>query len=152
MDKKNIKLIKIFVSNKKFSDNFSGNLVIFCSDERFIKATLEFLHRCLRVKNYDLMAVPGGPVFIINKEKCLVDRLKLLVDKHNISNIIIFSHSDCGYYKQCHKDLNSNLLSKRQIEDIRKIKLQLEKLFPDVMVKSFYVIVNKRKFLFQFIN
>ncbi len=98
------------------------------------------------------MVIPGGPVFIINKEKCLLDRLKLLVDTHKISNIILFSHLDCGYYKNRYKNLNSNLLLKQQVEDIKKSQLQLTKMFPQIIVKSFRISINKKKVVFKSIN
>ena len=122
---------------------FSGKLAIFCSDERFIKAVMEFLNKNLNIKLCDLMVVPGGPEFVINKKNILHDRLKLLVNAHKISNIILFSHADCKFYKNKYKLLNSKMLYKQQIKDINKCRQQINKMFPRIIVKSFYISYNK---------
>ena len=44
-------------------NKFSGTLAVFCSDERFVKKTLEFAYKSFGIRNCDLMSVPGGPVF-----------------------------------------------------------------------------------------
>ena len=124
-------------------NKFSGKLAIYCSDERFVKATSVYLNKSLGVKRCDLLVVPGGAVFIVNKEKSLVDRLRLLVEAHKISSIILFAHVDCGYYKDRYKNSSSNVLMKKQVEDIKKCQLQLNKMFPQVVVKSFYVGVKE---------
>ena len=45
------------------------------------------------------MVLPGGPVFIVNDESNLLERLGILIKAHKIKQIILISHSDCGYYK-----------------------------------------------------
>lgn len=135
-----------------FKNKFSGKLAVFCSDERFIKATQSFLNKSLDIKQCDLMVVPGGPVFIINKEKNLLDRLKLLVNAHRITDIIIFTHFDCGYYKNCFKGLDSSLLLEKQVTDIRKCQLQLKRMFPKKTIKSYCASINKKKIIFESIK
>jgi hypothetical protein len=44
----------------KDDDFFSGRLVIFCSDERFVTANLEFLKNHLKIERINLMVLPGG--------------------------------------------------------------------------------------------
>ena len=62
-------------------NKFSGTLAVFCSDERFVKRTMEFAYKSLGTSICDMIAVPGGPVFIADKEKSLLDGLKFLVKK-----------------------------------------------------------------------
>jgi len=76
-----------FRSWTAWRDEFSGNLAVFCSDERFVAATLEFLRRELNMERCDLMVVAGGPAFIAQDEPNLMERLKLLI------NAIAFSAS-----------------------------------------------------------
>jgi len=113
---------------------------------------LEFLNKRLNIKHCDLMVIPGGPVFIINKERNLLNRLKLLVSIHKISYIILFSHSDCGFYKNKYQISNSNMLLKQQVKDIKNCQLQLNKMFPQIIVKSFYVSYDKKKISFKHIK
>jgi hypothetical protein len=40
---------------------------------------MAFLKNSLEIQTSDLMALPGGPVFIINDEPDLMERLKILV-------------------------------------------------------------------------
>ncbi|MCS7192925.1 MAG: hypothetical protein NZ937_08090, partial [Armatimonadetes bacterium] len=78
-----------FKSWVTWSDEFSGNLAIFCSDERFAAATLEFLRRHLEIDRCDLMVVAGGPAFITQNETALMERLELLLKAHEIKQVII---------------------------------------------------------------
>ena len=110
----------------KQKNKFSGKLAIFCSDERFVKKTMEFASKVLGTRNCDLMASPGGPVFILNKDKNLLDGLKLLVEKHAIKKIALFAHYDCGYYKNKYKKFDEKELLKKQVEDVKYKFAQLK--------------------------
>ncbi len=105
---------------RKFVNVFSGNLAIFCSDERFVEATIDFLKEDLEIKTCDLVVVAGGPVFIAQKESSLIERLELLINFHQIKKIILISHENCGYYKHFYPELSSQNLEKFQVEDLRK--------------------------------
>jgi carbonic anhydrase len=87
------------INSFKINNNFSGNLAVFCSDERFIESNLAFLRNSLKIKQSDLFSIPGGVAFIAKNESNLLDRLGILVEAHSITQIILISHSDCGYYK-----------------------------------------------------
>lgn len=136
---------------KKFKNAFKGNLTIFCSDERFVPATLEFLSTNLRIKSLttDLLVLPGGPYFIVKKEKNLVDRLRLLIEAHKIKRLFIFTHADCGYYKKKYGEASPEKISKTQFKDIAKAAKILKKMYPDLKVVCFYANVKEGKIVFQ---
>lgn len=105
---------------------FSGNLVIFCSDERFVFATIEFLKRDRGVTRFDLMAVAGGPLFLKEGEKNLLERYELLLKVHRIQNLYLFAHQDCGYYRSLYPELGQEKLLEKEQDDLRAIKESLQ--------------------------
>ena len=129
----------------EFSGHFSGRLVIFCSDESFIKANMAFLKNSLEIQGSDLMVLPGGPVFIINDEPDLMERLKILVDAHKIKKIILISHSDCSYYKKNFDDFSEEDILEKQMDDNQKAINKLGKLFKDISVQAFHAGINNSK-------
>ncbi len=114
-----------------FKDNvcFSEKLAIFCSDERFIEANLAFLKNYLKIKRSNLIVLPGGPEFIVNIGFNLLERLKILVNARQIKQIILISHSDCGYYNIKFHDSSKEEIFKKQLNDIQKAIQKLEKIF-----------------------
>ncbi len=88
-----------------FNDSFSGNMAVFCSDERFAGATLSFLENIFGNNRFDLVSVPGGPAFISKDEPVLMKHIELLIEEHKILNVILISHEDCGYYKKNYKSM-----------------------------------------------
>jgi carbonic anhydrase len=127
--------------------NFSKNLAIFCSDERFTKASINFLKTKLKIKVCDLFVVPGGVAFLINRERNLIHRLSLLTKLHNIKQIVIISHSDCGYYKT--QFCNINYVEQKQINDLKQSVKILKKMFCNVSVKTFFVKHKNSKIIFK---
>ncbi|MFC2159447.1 carbonic anhydrase [Actinomycetota bacterium] len=129
----------------EFNGHFSGRLAIFCSDERFIEANLAFLKNSLKIQTGDLMVLPGGPVFIINDEPDLMERLRILIEAHKIKQVVLISHSDCSYYKKKLKDLSEKDILEKQMDDIQKAINKLEKLFKDISVHVFHTEIKNSK-------
>ncbi len=134
-------------NNFKIDNAFSGNLAIFCSDERFIESTLSFLENSLKINKSDLLSIPGGIAFIPRNESSLIDRLKILVNTHNINQMILIAHSDCGYYKIILKNSSEEKILKRQVDDIQKSVHKLKKLFSGILIKAFYAQVDNSKII-----
>lgn len=132
---------------RKFNDTFSGNLAIFCSDERFVKATFEFLEEDLQVKTCDLLVIAGGPIFITQGEQNLIERLELLLNSHNIKTVLLISHENCGYYKHLYPNLSPLELKNLQFEDLKKaLKFLKEK---NIEGKAFFAYVEGDQILFK---
>jgi len=122
----------------KTTNHFSGILAIFCSDERFVEANLTFLRSSLKIKQCDLITIPGGSAFIVNNELNLLERLRILVEAHNIKQIILISHYDCGYYKKSIGNSSEEKILNKQMSDIRESVYIIKKIFKDISVKGFY--------------
>lgn len=123
----------------KINNHFSGILAIFCSDERFVEINLKFLRNSLKIKQFDLITIPGGPAFLVNNELNLLERLRILVEAHGIKQIILISHYDCGYYKKSIGDSSEEKILNKQMSDIRESLHIIKKIFKDISVKGFYV-------------
>lgn len=124
-------------------DECSGNLAVFCSDERFASATFGLLRRRLNIERCDLIVVAGGVAFIPQMEQLLIERLKLLVKAHKIKQVALISHEDCGYYKQ--RWLNN--LKERQWDDLKEtVHLLRQK---GIQAKAFFAFVENAKVVFE---
>ncbi len=136
-----------FRSWATWKDEFSGKLAIFCSDERFVMATLEFLRRHLDIDRCDLMVVAGGPAFIPQSETALMERLDLLLKAHEIKQVILIAHDDCGYYKHRHRSLPPQMLKEKQQEDL----LAALKVFQakGIQAKAFFAFVESGDIVFE---
>ncbi|GBC99176.1 hypothetical protein HRbin17_01697 [bacterium HR17] len=133
-----------FQSRTPWRDEFSGNLAVFCSDERFALATLEFLQRALGMERCDLMVVAGGPAFIAQDEPNLMERLHLLVEAHNVRRIVLVMHADCGYYKSHYGDD----APEQQRRDLQRSVSQLRRRWRDMTVRGFVASVRDGDIVF----
>ncbi|MEN3013536.1 MAG: carbonic anhydrase [Endomicrobiia bacterium] len=136
---------KTLVNGKNFINKFPKNLVILCSDGRFVNQTMDFVEKKLKIEKKDLMVLPGSVVFLRLKEKNLINRLKLLIEKHNINRIIVFSHTDCGFYKETFKT-DPEKIKNIQIEDLNFFKSNIQNLYKNnIKVETYYVDLQENK-------
>ena len=116
-------------------------LVVHCSDYRFRQAFHAFIETALGIKHYDLIAVPGGPQFLV-----ALDYLpkfawagnrwtKFLVEAHGLKRVVLIAHQDCGWYKHVHG--SHAAMEARQREDLRHARDQLRQLLPGVSVETY---------------
>jgi len=136
-----------FRSWATWKDEFSGNLAVFCSDERFVAATLEFLRRHLDIDRCDLMVVAGGPAFIPQNEAALMERLDLLIKAHEIKQVIIVAHEDCGYYKHRHRELQPEALERKQRDDLLAARKMLQA--KGIQARAFFAFVEDGDIVFE---
>ncbi len=139
--------VERFRSWVTWKDEFSGKLAIFCSDERFVMATLEFLRRHLDIDRCDLMVVAGGPVFIPQNETALMERLDLLLKSHKIKEVILIAHDDCGYYKHRHKGHSPQMLKEKQREDLMAALKAFQA--RGIQAKAFFAFVDSGDVVFE---
>jgi hypothetical protein len=128
-----------------YNDKFSKRLAIFCSDERFIRPTIAFLEKSLEITSCDIMVLPGGPEFIAKGSVGIIKRLELLTDAHNIQEIILISHEDCGYYKRIFKNDHPDSLYERQVTDMNTAIKVLKASFPNTAIKGYYCKIKDKK-------
>lgn len=120
--------------HQTFVHSFSGNLALFCSDERFVDATMEFLKHGCGLSRCDLLVTPGGPAFIAEKNELLLHRLRFLAEHHHLKRLVLVAHEDCGHYKIREKKLTPDELKKKQREETMASAERMRNEFPGVIV------------------
>src|SRR2546421_3588237 len=75
-----------------------GALALYCSDGRWGEAFDEFCHKCLHIPRYDRWVVPGGPVWLLPRERTRDfhqterEQLDFLVRVHGLERIVLITH------------------------------------------------------------
>jgi hypothetical protein len=132
-----------------FTENLSRNLAVFCSDERFIDASMAFLKNTLYLKKFDLIVTAGGPAFITADVPVLMGNLSLLKEVHNISTLVLISHEDCKYYAKKFGNIGGNETIKCQQKDLQDAKQKLLKLYPGLRVEIYFARIAGSKIIFE---
>lgn len=82
----------------------TDTLIICCSAYDVNPYFVEFLREGLNVKDYDVIAIPGGiqllTVFqlIPKAANVLMKFVNFLVKRHQIKRLILIGHQECGWY------------------------------------------------------
>ncbi len=143
----------VYISEKPLVEQESSVLVICCSSNLFLPYTQEFLEKQLGLGpgRYDLLAVPGGPQFLLLTEYLpkfawVGQRwVKFLVERHRLRRVIAISHEDCAWYSEerlvpqfLQKFGVGRSLKERQREDLREIVQALRTLGLPISVEAYY--------------
>lgn len=143
----------VYISEAPFVEEESSVLVICCSSNAFLPYTQEFVERALGLGpgRYDLLAVPGGPQFLLLTEYLpkfawVGHRwVKFLVERHRLKRVIVISHEDCAWYSDerfipqiLQKFGVGRSLKERQREDLKEIVQALRNLGLPISVEAYY--------------
>jgi hypothetical protein len=142
----------LYTSQAPFVEPESAVLVISCSSNAFLPYTQEFLekHLGLGPGAYDLLAVPGGPQFLLLTEYLpkfawVGHRwVKFLVERHRLKRVIAIAHEDCAWYgaeqfvPQFLQKFAASSLKERQREDLRQIVQALRALGLPITIEAYY--------------
>jgi hypothetical protein len=132
-----------------FTEDLSGNLAVFCSDERFVDASLSFLKNTLNLKKFDLIVTAGGPAFINADVPALMGNLSLLKEEHKLSAVVLISHEDCKYYVKKYASADSGEIIKCQQKDLQDAKQKVLKLYPGLKVEIYFARITGSKIIFE---
>ena len=121
-------------------------LLVHCSDHRLAPACRSFAEKVLKIEDYDLLSVPGGPQFL-----CAVEYLpkfnwagrrwlNFLFEGHGVSHIILIAHQDCGWYRNLHGNRQEH--EERQKEDLRRARADLLEYLPSLRVETYYASIE----------
>lgn len=142
-----------YTSQAPLAEHESTVLVICCSSHVFLPSTQEFVEKGLELEpgRYDLLAVPGGPQFLLLTEYLpkfawVGHRwVKFLVERHQLKRVIVISHEDCAWYSEerfvpqfLQKFGVGRSLKERQREDLREIIQALRALGLPISVEAYY--------------
>ena len=128
-------------------------LVIHCSAYDIRPYFTEFVDNHLKLKEYDLLALPGGVqiltfAHILPKVRGFFQRIvEFLIKHHDIKKIVILGHEDCAWYKDyrfgpIHLDLKS-----RQLTDLKEVATNLNQVM-GVVVEIYFANIHDGKVTF----
>ncbi len=132
-----IKIEKEFsIPEGRMKRHRSDAYIISCIDPRFSSSIWEFVSE-KHLNNFDsFLSVPGGAKVLARdtekREEVKKDILKA-IELHNISNIYLFVHTECGEYSISDLEKERNA----QIEDLLAARDFLLSFAPDVLIFCF---------------
>jgi carbonic anhydrase len=120
-------------------------LLLSCMDYRFIQSTADLLERLEYEKAYDYFILAGaslgynaGPQ---DWRQTWLDHIHLAKQLHNIQEIIIVEHEDCGYYKQYY---GTNDTFGMHLYNVRQFVPQMKALYPDLIFSAYLITLDGR--------
>ena len=129
--------------------------VIHCSDPRFQGAFQDFLRGELGLKQYGLIAVPGGAQFLT-----LVEYLpkfswagwrwaKFLMDAAQPPRIVLIAHEDCRWYLDMRFGLPPRDMRDKQVRDLVSVRAGMAERFGKVPVELYYARFHDSRVVFD---
>lgn len=110
------------------STHTCDSLVISCIDFRFRKFLNDWLNEKMSGKTYDYVGFAGG----IKNLEIIVGQLDISVRLHQINEVVLINHEDCGAYgKESTHDRHSL--------DLKKAKEVILNKYPSLKVDLFYL-------------
>lgn len=126
-----------------------ATLVVHCSDYRFRRAFNEFIEQTLAIAEYDRIAVPGGPQFLVALDYLPkfgwvgIRWTRFLVEMHGLKRVVLIAHEDCGWYRHVHGSHAE--LEARQREDLHRAREQLREILPGITVATYLATLHDGK-------
>lgn len=98
-------------------------LAMYCSDGRFTDAIEELLHG-LGHARLDTLTIPGGPALLdltsssLGAVEVMRSAATFLIRGHGITQVVLFGHEGCGYYKARYTYESPEAMRRRQLHDL----------------------------------
>ena len=121
----------------------AGVIVVHCSDPRYQWHFHEFLRNALGIREYGLLAVPGGPQLLARLEFMPKFSwsgwrwLKFLIDLMKPERVILINHEDCRWYFSLLRADDPARVRDRQLADLRAIQREFTDRFT-VHIEAYY--------------
>jgi carbonic anhydrase len=123
----------IYTMPPKIDSNKKGAsvLVLGCIDPRFANALGWYLTHSEELHmDYDMFKLAGASLGVLQEKytnwpQTFKDHIQLAIDLHDIKEIWVFDHMDCGMYKATYNIENDNDI-KPHIDNLTKLKKLIE--------------------------
>jgi hypothetical protein len=101
------------------------------------------------IPRYDRWAVPGGPAWLVPREKggelYLATRTQLdfLVHVHELERIVLITHYGCAFYRELlHQPAEECVTA--QLKDLEEVGRRLRSWYPEMQVEAFLAMQQGR--------
>lgn len=137
------------------SQRTAGSVVaVHCSDPRFQPHFQDFLRKGLALRNYALVAVPGGPQLLAPPESMPVLEeagwrwMDFIMGLTHTERLILIAHSDCRWYAHSCPGTGA-LHTHRQMADLETARRSLSERFPRLRVELYFATLEGSDVSFQ---
>ena len=116
-------------------------LVVHCIDFRIQKSLEKFLRKNKVVGRADIISVPGGCKYFLDKKYAplLLNFLNLSFKLHHPKVLLLFQHQDCRAYGGEKSFKNSKEEIDFHKTEIKKLEAKVHKKDPTVKVRGYFV-------------
>jgi len=131
-----------------------GVVVVHCSDPRYQWHFHEFLRNGLGIREYGLVAVPGGPQLLARLEFMPKFSwagwrwLKFLVDLTKPERVVLINHDDCRWYWSILRARDPNRVREQQLADLRAVQWEFSERF-NVRIEAYYARLERGEATFE---
>jgi len=126
-----------------FNEERIHAVAVYCSDGRFGEQFDDLLQNALALPRYDRLAVPGGAACLAShfdtyrEEQGVLEQLRFLVQAHDLEEVVLIAHQNCGFYT--HRLRVSPLqLESKQRDDMRKAIQRVYTISKYLSVRAFF--------------
>lgn len=114
-------------------------VVLMCLDFRFRKQALYFVREYMKLIAFDLAGLPGASRGVSKESVMALSCLSIPSDLHDIRQMIIIHHEDCGAYGGSVRFNNDPDLEQEFHEKkLREVRVKILKSFPEKEVVLVY--------------
>ncbi len=143
----------VFVASTRPDAPLSPVLVVACSKGAYVAATREFLERHLGLGDggYHLLAVPGGPQFLVLSEHLPKFAwaghrwLRFASEKMGVKRVVLVAHEGCLWYEDerfvpalLHRHAHGETPAEHQRGDLRRAAEGLRGLGLPLAIEAYY--------------
>ena len=132
-----------FESFVPFNEERIQAAAVYCSDGRFGEQFDDLLQNALALPRYVRLAVPGGAACLAShfntyrEEQGVLEQLRFLVQTHDLEEVVLIAHQNCGFYT--HRLRVSPLqLESKQRDDMRKAIHRVHTISKYISVRAFF--------------
>ncbi|MBI2984758.1 MAG: carbonic anhydrase [Candidatus Kerfeldbacteria bacterium] len=122
-------------------------LVLHCLDFRFIHEIVHFMKQRGLLDQYDDVSVAGAAKNLVDPNhptdrEFILRQIKIAKHLHQIEEVIIINHRDCGAYGKIFPDESAEI--ERHRADLIEAKKLVQQTAPDVRVGTFLATLERK--------